>query len=121
VAIEALACARKFSLRLYVMHFSAILINYVQRTSVPWFIPTTAFVVFFSSLRPPIVMGRPLYFCPVVSFIFFFFYLFPRLISAVAVWMSAIRDSWICRTRNCRTGKWWTKSQGWKMMDWKMD
>jgi len=31
--------------------------------------------------------GRPLYFCPVVSTIFL---LFPRLISAVADWMSII-------------------------------
>jgi len=23
------------------------------------------------------------------------------------------RDSWICRTGICRTGKWRTKSQGW--------
>ena len=35
----------------------------------------------------PMEYGRPLYFCPVVSSSFFFF---PRLISAVADWMSAI-------------------------------
>jgi len=33
--------------------------------------------------------GRPLYFCPVVSS-FFYLSSFPRLISAVADWMSAI-------------------------------
>jgi len=32
--------------------------------------------------------GRPLYFCPVVSFFYLFF--FPRLISAAADWMSTI-------------------------------
>jgi len=33
-------------------------------------------------------MGRPLYFCPVVSSIFFFLWIFfPHLISAVADWM----------------------------------
>jgi len=42
----------------------------------------------FVLLWPHIVIGRPLYFCP----IFFFFYVsfFPRLISAVADWMSTI-------------------------------
>jgi len=34
--------------------------------------------------------GRPLYFCPVVSSIFFLSSFFPRLISAVADWISAI-------------------------------
>jgi len=33
--------------------------------------------------------GRPLYFCPVVSFFFYLFF-FPRLISAAADWMSTI-------------------------------
>jgi len=37
-------------------------------------------------------MGRPLYFCRVVSSIFFVYLsiFFPRLISAVADWMSTI-------------------------------
>jgi len=43
-------------------------------------------------LWPPYVIGGPLYFCPVVSFLLssssFFF--FPRLISAAAGWMSTI-------------------------------
>jgi len=48
----------------------------------------------FGSRRPvfygrPTVYGRPLYFCPVVSF-FFYLSLFPRLISAVAEWLSTI-------------------------------
>jgi len=38
----------------------------------------------------PMEWGRPLYFCPVVSSSFFFLSFFPRLISAVADWMSAI-------------------------------
>jgi len=42
-------------------------------------------------LYPPYGIGRPLYFCPVVSiFLSSFFYLFPRLISAVGDWMSTI-------------------------------
>ena len=35
----------------------------------------------------PLEQGKALYFCPVVSF---FFLLFPRLISAVADWMSTV-------------------------------
>ena len=42
-------------------------------------------------LWPPIVMGRPLYFCPVVSSVFFYLFIFfPCLISAVADWMSTM-------------------------------
>ena len=33
----------------------------------------------------------------------------------------SLPDSWICTTGNRRTGKWRTKSQGWKMTDWKME
>jgi len=40
------------------------------------------------SLWPPYVIGGPIYFCPVISIFFFFF--IPRLISAVAGWMSTI-------------------------------
>ena len=45
-----------------------------------------------SYLWPPYVIGGPLYFCPVISFLLSFFYLFffPRLISAAVDWMSAI-------------------------------
>jgi len=42
---------------------------------------------FFLSYGCPTEYGRPLYFCPVVSIFFLFF---PRLISAVADWMSTI-------------------------------
>ena len=43
-------------------------------------------------LWPPYVIGGPLYFCPVVSFLpsIFFFLFFPRLISAAVDRMSAI-------------------------------
>jgi len=53
---------------------------------------TDADIIFLSCLWPPIVMGRPLYFCPVVSAIFYLLRLsfFPRLISAVTDWMSTI-------------------------------
>jgi len=45
----------------------------------------------FRSLWPLIVMGRPLYFAAVVSiFLLSSFFCFPRLISAVADWMSTI-------------------------------
>ena len=48
----------------------------------------------YAFLWPPIVIGRPLYFCPVVSSIFFFclplLSFFPRLILAVADCMSTI-------------------------------
>jgi len=40
----------------------------------------------FNSLLSPVAV----YFCPVVSSFFFFLLFFPRLISAVADWMSAI-------------------------------
>ena len=40
------------------------------------------------SLWPPYVIGRPLHFCPVVSF--FYLLRFPRLILAAAGWMSTI-------------------------------
>jgi len=49
---------------------------------------TGAVTITDRSLWPPTVMGRPLYFAAVVS-IFFFLLLFPRLISAVGVWMSS--------------------------------
>jgi len=64
-------------------------------------------------LWPPYGIGRPLYFHPVVYFIFFFlsfFFLFPRLISAVADWMSTILYTWCglsanlgCRSEMCCT------------------
>jgi len=38
----------------------------------------------------PMEYGRPLYFCPVVSSSSFFLSFFPRLILAVADWMSAV-------------------------------
>jgi len=41
-----------------------------------------------SYLWSPYGIGRPLYFCPVVSIFSFFF--FPRLISAAADWMSTV-------------------------------
>ena len=44
-----------------------------------------------SFLWPPYVIGGPLYFCPVVSFLLSIYLLFfPRLISAAADWMSTI-------------------------------
>ena len=54
---------------------------------------------------------RTLYFCPVVSYIFFLSFLFPRLISAVADWMSAILPHMVhglsanlrCRSETCCT------------------
>ena len=51
------------------------------------------FILFVTSnfYGRPMQQGRPLYFCPVVSSsFFFFFFFFPRLISAVAEWMSTI-------------------------------
>jgi len=48
----------------------------------------------FALLWPPIVMGRPLYFTPLVSIFLLssscFFSFFPRLISAVRDWMSTM-------------------------------
>ena len=41
-------------------------------------------------LWPPYVIGGPLYFCTVVSFYLSSSFFFPRLISAVAEWMSTI-------------------------------
>jgi len=38
----------------------------------------------------PMEYGRPLYLCPVVSFIFYLTSFFPRLLSAVTDWISAI-------------------------------
>jgi len=49
------------------------------------------FLVYLPYYGRPMEYGRPLYFCPVVSFFFFFFFFFiPRLISAAADWMSTI-------------------------------
>jgi len=46
------------------------------------------FIVVVLLLWPPIVTGRPLYFCPVISFYLSSF--FPPLISAIGDWMSTI-------------------------------
>jgi len=48
---------------------------------------------------------RTLYFCPVVSSVFFLSFLFPRLISAVADWMSAILPHMVhgLRSETCCT------------------
>ena len=46
------------------------------------------FIVVVLLLWPPIVIGRPLYFCTVIPFYLSSF--FPRLISAVGDWMSTI-------------------------------
>jgi len=59
-------------------------------------------------LWPPYGMGRPLYFCPVVSSSCIFFYLllfFLALFSAVADWMSTILRSWCGPSANleCRS------------------
>ena len=54
------------------------------------FIFTFISVLCTPSLWPPYVIGGPLYFCPVVSFLLSIFLFFPRLISAAADWMSTI-------------------------------
>ena len=55
--------------------------------------------------RPP--MGRPIYSAIVLSFFLFssFFFLFPRIFSAVADWMSAILPHmmWPCANLECRS------------------
>jgi len=65
---------------------------YRYAKTVPNILQYNATKIYNALLWPPIVIGRPLCFCPVLSSIFFFFYLsfFPRLISDVADWMSTI-------------------------------
>jgi len=41
-------------------------------------------------LWSPYVIGKPLYFCPVISIFYLLSSFFPRLISAVGDWMSSI-------------------------------
>ena len=50
---------------------------------------TGPFLLSISVFMAAVWNDRPLYFCPVVSFFLCFFF-FPRLISAVADWMSTI-------------------------------
>jgi len=72
-------------------------------------------------LSPPYVIGQTIisfsYLCPVVSFflsLFFFLLRFPRLISAVADWMSAISATWCGPSANleCRSQMYSTRLAG---------
>ena len=55
----------------------------------------TAPVLLVSNYDRPVEYGRPLYFCHVVSSSIFLSS-FPRLISAVTLWMSAILPHMVC-------------------------
>ena len=76
-------------------------------------IPVRVLVKITNFLWPPYVIGRPLYFCPVISIFYLsiFFFFIPRLISAIADWMSIpYFDTWCgpsanleCRSERCCT------------------
>ena len=57
---------------------------------------------------------RTLYFCPVVSFFYLLLFFIPRLISAVADWMSPYFYTWCGLSANleCRSEMWCTRLAG---------
>jgi len=62
----------------------------------------------------PMEQGRPFYFCPLVSSIFCFF---PRLISAVEDWMSAILNTWCGLRANLECSLKWAACGSLKIQD----
>ena len=67
--------------------------------------------LFVASLWPPCVADSDIIFCPVVSFLLL---LFPRLLSAVAEWMSTILPHmvWLSANLECRSEMCYTRLAG---------